>query len=315
LLPSRFRVESTYTHPGLLIYRLYRYRREFHRLLVARATTSSRFIRLFIISLFTIIIYSSYCFYLLVELSIAAKDPYDWAAVHDPTRFNTIMRIPMQGKVQFMSWVQIATGYVIFVLFGTGVDAHNLYKRMLVGIGLGRIWPGLYVESGSGTRTPNSSIAARTWTSNMSSRAKSMLWSSKTNETNDTYGVMTRNNSVVLEAIPHLKPVTTRESHTSPSTTTPQLPFLKRIFTRPSSRKPILPIFTYRNIDSPTTTSTDRSAIGVQGHAWAASKTPATGRVSEADGVHVIREIHQDHHERVDVGEKDFEKKTADAWV
>jgi hypothetical protein len=34
--------------------------------------------------------------------------------------------------------------------------------------------------------------------------AISRCWSSKTNETNDTYGGTTRNNSVVLEAIPHL---------------------------------------------------------------------------------------------------------------
>jgi pheromone a factor receptor len=222
------------------------------------------------ISLFTILLYASYSFYLLVELSLAAKDPYDWNAVHDSTRFNTIMRIPMQGKVQLMSWVQIATGYVIFALLGTGVDAHNLYKRMLVGIGLGKFWPSLYVESGSGsgTRTPSSFIAARTWTSNISSRAKSMLWTSKTDSTNDTYGGTTRNNSIVREAIPHLKPVTTRKSHASPSTPPPRLSFLKRIFTRPG-RNPILPFSTYRNIHSPTTTPTDHSATGVQAHIFA----------------------------------------------
>jgi pheromone a factor receptor len=221
----------------------------------------------------------------------------------------------MQGKVQLMSWVQVATGYVLFLLFGTGVDAHNLYKRMLVSIGCGKIWPSLYVESGTGARTPNSFIAARTWTSNMSSRAKSMLWSSKTgSSTADTYGGTTCNNSVVLEAIPHLKSVTTTDSHASPSTPS----FWKRVFTRSSQHTPILPFSheNYRNIESlTTTTATDHPPTGVQAHAWATSEDPAAGRVSEVDGVHVIREIHQDHHNREDVSEKDFERKTADAWV
>jgi pheromone a factor receptor len=224
----------------------------------------------------------------------------------------------MQGKVQLMSWVQVATGYVLFLLFGTGVDAHNLYKRMLVSIGCGKIWPSLYIESGSGARTPNSFIAARTWTGNMSSRAKSMLWSSKTgSSTADTYGGTTRNNSVVLEAIPHLKPVTTTDSHASPSMPSSTTSFLKRVFTRQSRQTTILPFSheNYRNIESPTTTTTDHPPTGVQAHAWAASEDPATGRVSEADGVHVIREVHQDYHNREDVSETDFKKKTADTWV
>jgi pheromone a factor receptor len=306
------------TQTGLLIYRLYRYRREFHRLIAARNTTSSRFIRLFILSLIIILFYATYSIYLLVELSLVATDPYSWSSVHDPTKFSTILRIPMQGKVQLMSWVQVATGYVLFVLFGTGVDAHNLYKRMLVSIGCGKIWPSLYIESGSGARTPNSFIAARTWTSHMSSRAKSMLWSSKTgSSTADTYGGTTRNNSVVMQAIPHLKPVTTRESHAVPSTPLPQASFFSRVFTRRSRQPTILPFSheNYRNIDSPTTTTTDYPPTGVQAHAWAASEDPSIRRVSEADGVHVIREVHQDYHNREDVTERDFEKKTAYTWV
>jgi pheromone a factor receptor len=231
--------------------------------------------------------------------------------VHDPTRFNTILRIPMHGKVQLMSWMQIATGYVFFILFGTGADAHNLYKRMLASMGLGRIWPSLREEirSGSGIRTPNSFITARKWSSSVGSRAKSMLWSSKTTDT-DTYGGTTRNNSVVLENIP------TRDSVCKPTkVSSPQPTFLKRIFTRPSRPTTILPFShdNYRNITESATTDSDRTAFGVKARAWA-SDTPA-GRGSEADGVHVIREVHQDHHDREDVSEKDFESKTVDAWV
>jgi pheromone a factor receptor len=229
----------------------------------------------------------------------------------------------MQGKVQLQSWVQIATGYIVFLLFGTGVDAHNLYKRMLVSIGIGKIWSSLHIESGSGSTTPHSFIAARTWTSTMSSRAKSMLWSSKTEATVNTYDGTTRNNSVVLEAIPHLSSTTTndtlykqhQDSNIQQNASTSTKPsFLKRVFGS-TPRTPILPLSSshYRNITETPTTESDRITSGVHAHAWAVPEGPSGERVSEADGVHVIREVHQDCHDR-DVSEQDFEKKV-DAWA
>ncbi|KAF1838993.1 Pkinase-domain-containing protein [Decorospora gaudefroyi] len=295
---------------ALLVWRLYRYRREFHRLVAARNTTSSRFIRLFIISMVVIFVYTIYAIYWLILFINVAQDPYSWSNVHDPTKFNTIIRIPVGGKVDMNKWVQIATGYVIFALFGTGVDAHNLYKRLLVSMGAGKVWPSLYVESTSGSRTPHSFTAAKEWTSSLGSKAKSMLWSSKSDS---TYGGTTRNNSVAMGSIPHLHNVATQDTllrqkdNASARPLTPKS-FFKRVFTRMARGSPVLSFSSYRNIAEVATTDTDRSATvssppGFHAHAWAA-EDHAVGRVSDVDGVHIIREVHQDCRDR-DENEKE----------
>ena len=296
---------------ALLVYRLYRYRRDFHNLVTARNTTKSRFVRLFILSMVVILVYLVYCLYLLVEACLIVKDPYSWATIHNPNQFNTILRIPVHGNVEMAKWVQIVTGFIIFALFGTGVDAHNLYKIMLVSIGAGRIWPSLYDESHRGSRTPNSFIVARTWTSNMSSKAKSVLSSSKSDSTRDTFSTSTRNNSVVLDCIPHLHNTITedtllKQKQNEVASSVKQPSFFKRWFATPDLRSPILPFFSHRNFTETTASNANRSAApspsspGIHSQAWYAQGMsggrPSVG--STGSGLHVLREVHQAHHEK-----------------
>jgi len=277
----------------LLIYRLYIYRREFHRLISARNTTKSRFIRLFILCIITVIAYLPYTLYLLVHMcAITLKDPYDWDRVHGPS-FNNILRIPVYGKVSMEKWIQVATGYVIFFVYGTGMDAHNLYKRMLLSVGLGKWFPSLYTMD-SGSATPSSFIAARSWSSSMSSKAKSVFWSKTSSETETmdgtTFNGSIRHNSIApLEIIPAQDTLT---KHTKPS-------FFKRLLRRRQRCSNILPLYSREEAPKslvsvlPVPASTHKSSQGVEAHVWAAGDS-APSYLRTTPGVHIIREIHQD---------------------
>jgi len=51
-------------------------------------------------------------------------------------------------------------GYVTFLLFSTSTDAHNTYKKMMLAISLGKLFPSLYVMRETGSSTPSSFISA-----------------------------------------------------------------------------------------------------------------------------------------------------------
>jgi pheromone a factor receptor len=148
-----------------------------------------------------------------------------------------------------------------------------------------------------------------------------MLWSSMTDSTVHSFDGTTHNNPIFLESIPHLHNVTTedtllrqKQDESMRPASSPKHPSLfRRIFT--IHHKTVLPLF-YRNTTETTTTVKDRSATvslspGVHAHAWA-SEICAVERVSDADGVHVIHELHQNCCER---DESEKEKNTVEAWV
>ncbi|USP75690.1 hypothetical protein yc1106_02964 [Curvularia clavata] len=296
----------------LLIYRLYRYRQEFHRLVAAQNTTKSRFIRLFILGITTSLVYFGYSIYILFVASRTMNGPYSWSRVHDPTSFNAIICVPAQGNVAYDKWIQVITGYVVFLLFGTGVDAHNLYRKILVCLGLGKVWPSLYETSRSSYRTPSSFIAARSWTSNVSSKAKNMLWSSRTDSVasvSDTAKSCVRKNSVVLDSIPSVRHGTSECELIEEEQGVPEQPAtlvrqssFKRWFARSKQSNSLLPLFNRRNIveRTPADAGTATAAInspGVHAHAWATEDVPVA-RASEGDGVIVLHELHQNCHDR-----------------
>lgn len=286
-------------YAGLCLYRLFRYRQEFHRLLSARNTTKSRFIRLFTICIVTLLFYvpcNLAAFWLFLN-EVPWQAPYDWDEVHGP-KFNTVIRVPTHGQVHLDKWGQVMTGFVIFLIFGTGSDAHNTYKKIFLAIGLGKVFPSLYLMHESGGGTPSSFISARGWTASCAIKAKSIFsprYQSSTNfDTNVSMGSM-RNNSVVLECVPNPRPesaasILPREQPSTPSTHAS----FKRFFTR--GRQPILPLFSQRPALKTSTapTSADQS---FSAHAWAADDLAP--RNSEPSGVHVIHEIRQDREERV----------------
>ena len=308
--------------PVLLLVRLYRYRREFSRLVSARNTTRSRFLRLFLmcmVFLLLVVPYSIYPFALFVSETISTGYDADWQSLHGDRR-QIIVKFPSGGSVHMDKWGQVVLGYVVFLLFGTGTDAHNTYKKMLLALGLGKIFPTLYDMRETGTSTPSSFISARTFTSSCVSKAKSYF--SKGGSRFSSFGRSTfndsvRSNSVALETLD--------KAHSqSISSTTPVLPertsaasasFLKRLFTRRGQHQPILQLFSQRS----TTFANDgkKAAVetvdGFSARAWA-SEAPASRHNSEPAGVVVFREVKLDEEAR-DNSEEGMVRKSADEWM
>lgn len=227
-----------------------------------------------------------------------------------------IFTFPSGGEVHIDKWGQIAMGYVTFLLFGTGTDAHNTYKKMLLAIGLGRIFPSLYVMRESGSSTPSSFISARTWTSSCVSKAKSYFFKggSRFSSFGGSTFVSTRNNSVAMDNMD--------SQLRSGSSTTPVLPerdssatdpsLLRRLFCRSARHTTILPLFSQRSTTSPNDGekgAKETVSEGFSARAWA-SEAPHSRRNSEPVGVVVFREVHLDEEARESV-----ERKSADEWM
>jgi pheromone a factor receptor len=282
-------------YAGLCLYRLFRYRQEFHRLLSARNTTKSRFIRLFTICIVTLLFYVPYnlaAFWLFLN-EVPWQAPYDWDQVHGP-KFNTVIRVPTHGQVHLDKWGQVMTGFVIFLIFGTGSDAYNTYKKILLAIGLGKVFPSLHLMH-EGGETPSSFISARDWTASCASKAKSIFSSRSQSSNLDTsVSIGSMRNSVVLESIPNQRP----ESAASILPREPASPPTRPLFQRFTRREPILPLFSQRSAFQ--TPSVEASVDqGFSAHAWATDDL-ASLRNNEPSRVHVIHEIRQDHEERRD---------------
>lgn len=291
---------------ALLIYRLHRYRREFTTLCSARSTTKSRFVRLFLICIAIIVVYLPWTIYLLVKTSLQSHDPYDWDRVHDPRIFNSIIRIPAYGQVSIGKWVQVATGYWMFFIFGTGSDARNQYKQMLIGIGLGKLFPSLHNMHHTGNSTPSSFGAAKSWTLDLPSKAKKLFLSRRGSviEMTSMSRSTVDDRSTSPSEVHHLrtisteepilqKPITAKEALTGNNRPL----FLQRVF-RPSAAQlsTLLPIFALSKRTASPTSDTQDSACrvasrGVSTHAWAVDREDSE-RISEADGVHVVKEVH-----------------------
>lgn len=260
------------------------------RLIAARNTTKSRFIRLFIICIIVIATYLPYSIWLLVDATQYVTDPYSWSRVHNPATFNSIIKVPSYGKVSIGKWGQVATGYVVFFVFGTGSDAYNTYRKMMLAVGLGKILPSLHIVHESGAATPSSFINARTWTESISSKAKSMFWS-RSDSVADTFAASSRSGSMAMSPMHMLKPVVGKDQVTQPS----QQSYFKRWFGSTSQPSSELPLFVdTRSLSTAEFIDDDAKTAGlppgVSAGAWASSQSNLA-QGSEGNDVHVFREV------------------------
>ncbi|KAH6622252.1 pheromone A receptor-domain-containing protein [Boeremia exigua] len=275
----------------LLLFRLFRYRREFSRLVSARNTTRSRFLRLFLmcmVFLFTVVAYSVYSFYYFCNAMVTYElDTAWWDSIEGDKR-KVILKFRSDGAVHVDKWGQIGLGYIAFLLFGTGTDAYNTYKKMLLAIGLGKLFPSLYIMHDTASSTPSSFVKAKSYFSKGTSRFSSFGGS--------TFNTSMRSDSVALDTLdrPALRSVssTTPVLHDHSEPLAPSL--LKRIFTR-GRHQPILPVFSQRSLtpQPEKDTATDTVTEGFSARAWA-SEAPSSRRTSEPSGVIVFREVHLD---------------------
>ena len=147
------------TKTGLLLWRLYHYRREFGRMISARDTTKSRFVRLVIMSLILAVFMLPYAMWIFYKEVKSIKGPFVWETVHGPN-WNSIIKVPSHGIVWWDNWGRLVVGYLVFFIFGTGNDAKALYQGWLVKMGLGKVFPSLYERPGD---SQTSSHGSGTW--------------------------------------------------------------------------------------------------------------------------------------------------------
>ena len=136
-----------------------KYRRNFSEILVSSNSnlTKNRFLRLFLLSIVLIATFIPLQFYVLlvnwIELPLL---PYSWNLVHGP-QWQDITLVPTGGSVYFNCWIEIALGFGVFLFFGLGQDAQTLYRKWLLKIGFGRVFPSLYRQPTRRAVLPTSS--------------------------------------------------------------------------------------------------------------------------------------------------------------
>jgi pheromone a factor receptor len=67
---------------------------------------------------------------------------YSWDAVHT-SNWNDILYVPVIGLRTLDRWSFIGMAYLVFIFFGTGNDALEIYRVGLVKMGFSRIFPQL----------------------------------------------------------------------------------------------------------------------------------------------------------------------------
>lgn len=130
---------ANYTLKVLIIVRLIKYTSEFSAILGASRSnlTKQRFTRLFGLSSLMILIIlplQVYIYYTNIQVLLPAH-PYSWKATHGPS-LSHITKVSTNGKLKFDRWLSPAFSVLIFIFFGMGQDAANMYNNFFNVIGL-----------------------------------------------------------------------------------------------------------------------------------------------------------------------------------
>ena len=174
---------------SIIIHRLIKYRRQVSGILSSPHSryNQSQFIRLFAMATALIVIFFPVALYIFVlNLSFPGmRRTYSWSRVHNWT---PVYFTRSYGGETFDCWVEVATGYVVFISFGFGRDALLTYRRVLHNLGLGKIFPRLKCSRGQGVRGTLQSlgdVSLATRFGSMSSRVK-LIFSRRSNETSSS---------------------------------------------------------------------------------------------------------------------------------
>ncbi|PNS15377.1 Pheromone a factor receptor [Sphaceloma murrayae] len=121
----------------LIMVRLRVYRSRFDTLLSASSTTKSRFLRLFLLSLTFVVIVFPIQVFLTFKNWPRNPQPYSWESTHNYRQWRNIGYLPSLGQVLVDRWVQVGCGYLVFIFFGLGKEAKDMYKSWALTVGLG----------------------------------------------------------------------------------------------------------------------------------------------------------------------------------
>ncbi|OBT72169.1 hypothetical protein VF21_10521 [Pseudogymnoascus sp. 05NY08] len=131
-------------YAALVITRLHRHRTSITSILTSHSLNTSRFLRLFLLSLLLLLLYlplNIYWFY--ANLTQLPFEPYSWSAIHDPAVWEVIPFVPAMGVFTFDRYVPAAMAGFVFAFFGVGTEARRIYARIGVALGLERWFPRL----------------------------------------------------------------------------------------------------------------------------------------------------------------------------
>lgn len=130
------------------MHRIRKYRKEFAEILHASNSgmTKSRFHRLFLMCLVLTVLGLPVQLYILYKNCMYPMLPYSWNRIHGPAWWDIVL-IPTNGSVTYDRWIQLAVGLTVFIFFGLGHDAMKMYRRWLVKLGFGKLFPSILRRS------------------------------------------------------------------------------------------------------------------------------------------------------------------------
>ncbi|KAI9653355.1 MAG: a-factor receptor [Alyxoria varia] len=216
VVPLVFMVVDAY-YAIILIIRLRRYRNDVAKMLTAHNTNKSRFYRLLAMSLILLLALlplQAVVFYF--NLTSPGWTPsYAWTETHE--YFDQIYVQKTGDYVIFDRWIRPAAGLLVFVFFGIGRDAMDMYKGWARKLGLSKFFPRLLSTDQKPKHQRNKSgfpfISQSSWFKLITTRVRGAVESSKSSLStfNEKKGILWTRSSVLSTA------VSSRDSKSEPS--------------------------------------------------------------------------------------------------
>ncbi|CCE61352.1 hypothetical protein TPHA_0A02700 [Tetrapisispora phaffii CBS 4417] len=98
----------------------------------------ARFVRLLIFCLLIILVMFPFSIYTFVQDLQNLQKNFDFKSTHSNSSWNIIIRFD-PGRPLYNIWLYILMSYLVFIIFGLGSDALNMYERILYSMKLGFI--------------------------------------------------------------------------------------------------------------------------------------------------------------------------------
>ena len=112
-------------------------------MLATSNTTTSRFLRLYLICVLWILGFLPISVFLIARNAGYARKHFSWTETHDHAAYHAIFKVQSHGSVLMDRWIWIGVGVCVFVFFGCGREAMAMYRQGLLALGLGRVFPSL----------------------------------------------------------------------------------------------------------------------------------------------------------------------------
>ncbi|KAI9811963.1 MAG: a-factor receptor [Phylliscum demangeonii] len=116
----------------LVLIRLHKYRRQFAAILVSSHSNlnKNRFLRLFWMALILLLVLLPLQVYILCVNLSYPRHAFSWSTLHGP-HWGDIVKVPTGGRVAFDRWIRVSCGFLLFLFFGLGHEAMQMYRKWL----------------------------------------------------------------------------------------------------------------------------------------------------------------------------------------